>query len=51
MDLSDGSLRHFLEVGNGKGTAQNTLITRFYTAWVETGLTTTGRFGPAADVR
>jgi hypothetical protein len=33
-DLSDRALRRFLEVGNGKGTPENTPIARFYTAWV-----------------
>lgn len=37
LDLVKRSLRRFLEVGNGKETPENALISRFYTAWADSG--------------
>jgi hypothetical protein len=31
------ALQHFLEVGNGKETPENVVISRFYTAWTNSG--------------
>jgi hypothetical protein len=33
--LSKRSLRRFHEVGNGKATPENIMISRFYTAWAD----------------
>ena len=37
LGLSKRSPGRFLEAGNGKETAENTQISRFYTVWVGSG--------------
>jgi len=51
LGLSKRSPRRFLEVGNGKETPEKTQISRFYTAWVESGRSRTLRAlqTPVAD--
>lgn len=41
LDLLDRSLLRFLQIGNGKGTPEDTLLARFYTAWAKSGLSIT----------
>jgi len=38
LDLSERSLRRFLEVGKGKETPENTATARFYTTWADRGI-------------